>query len=164
MFFNACIRQAQGNPVITPQMLKEAEGEYSRQRLRSLLDEWSADFPYLALLLDALKGRSSQFPLDSISDIDCIELAIKLLEKQIDDEELAHAVEQVERNTQSTDALRRCVASVSLSALPPEQRTDPPLQLNVPSLEQRPRSNIPAPGTTSKVRGRNCVRKLRTNT
>lgn len=111
MFFNACIRQAQGNPVITPQMLKEAEGEYSRQRLRSLLDEWSADFPYLVLLLDALKGRSSQFPLDSISDIDCIELAIKLLEKQIDDEELAHAVEQIERNPQSTDALCRCVAS-----------------------------------------------------
>ena len=52
MFFNACIKKAEGNPQITPQMIKEAEGEYSRQRLRSLADEWSADYPYLMTIFD----------------------------------------------------------------------------------------------------------------
>jgi hypothetical protein len=57
MFFNACIRQARDNPVISPQMLKEAEGEYSRQRLRSLADEWIADYPDLMDFVDILKNR-----------------------------------------------------------------------------------------------------------
>lgn len=112
MFLNACIRQAQGNPVITPQMLKETEGDYSRQRLASLVDEWSADFPYLSLLLAMLKGRSCQFPLDSFSDVECIELAIRLLEEDIADSELSDAVTQVEKNPQCTDALRRRVAAI----------------------------------------------------
>ena len=37
MFFNACIRQAQGTPQITPQMIKEAEGECSRDNAS---DRW----------------------------------------------------------------------------------------------------------------------------
>lgn len=58
IFFNACIGQARDNPVITVAMLREAEGEYSRQRLRSLADEWVADYPELLTLVDALKKSS----------------------------------------------------------------------------------------------------------
>jgi hypothetical protein len=112
MFFNACIKQAPGNPQITPQMLKEAEGEYSRQRLRSLADEWSADFPYLMSILDVLKGRPSQFPIEAISDDDCVELAIRLMDQCIVDEELHSAINQVERNPPSTGCLRRCVVAL----------------------------------------------------
>src|ERR1035437_5942711 len=50
LFFNACVRQARDNPVVTVAMLKDAEGEYSRQRLRSLADEWIADYPDLLTL------------------------------------------------------------------------------------------------------------------
>jgi hypothetical protein len=112
MFFNACIRQAQGNPQITPQMLKEAEGEYSRQRLRSLADEWSADYPYLMSLVDILKGRPAQFPISSISDDECVELAIRLLDQEIADEELLNAVTEIEKNPANTDGLRRSVAAL----------------------------------------------------
>jgi hypothetical protein len=58
MFCNACISQARGNPQITPIMVKEAEGEYSRKRLRSLADEWVADYPFLMTLVELLKGSS----------------------------------------------------------------------------------------------------------
>ncbi len=112
MFFNTCIKQAPGNAQITPQMLKEAEGEYSRQRLRSLADEWSADFPYLMSIFDVLKGRTAQFPIKSISDDDCVELAIRLMDQSIVDEELHGAINQVERNPASTDNLRRCVVAL----------------------------------------------------
>lgn len=112
MFFNACIRQAQGNPQITPQMLKEAEGEYSRQRLRSLADEWSADYPFLMSVVDLLKGRPAQFPVGALSEDDCLGLAIRLLGQKIPDEELLGAVAEVERNPASTDRLRRCVVAL----------------------------------------------------
>jgi hypothetical protein len=47
LFLNLCISQAASSPKITPSMVKEAEGEYSRQRLRYLADEWYADYPSL---------------------------------------------------------------------------------------------------------------------
>jgi len=112
LFFNACIRQAQGNPQITPQMLKEAEGEYSRLRLRSLADEWSADYPFLMSFIDILKGRPAQFPLGSISNDECVGLAIRLLEQQLPDEELLSAVTRVDKDPDNTGGLRRCIAAL----------------------------------------------------
>ena len=44
-FFNKCIESAEGRPKLTASTLKRAEGEYSRQRLRALGDEWHADYP-----------------------------------------------------------------------------------------------------------------------
>ena len=67
-FFNMCISHASSSPKITPHMIKEAEGEYSRQRLRYLADEWHADYPALLDLTDLLKNRRSQFSLSEISD------------------------------------------------------------------------------------------------
>lgn len=112
LFFNACIRQAQGNPQITPQMLKEAEGEYSRLRLRSLADEWSADYPFLMSFIDILKGRAAQFPLGSISNDECVGLAIRLLDQQLPDEELLRAVAGVDKDPDNTSGLRRCIAAL----------------------------------------------------
>jgi hypothetical protein len=112
LFFNACIRQAQGNPQITPQMLKEAEGEYSRLRLRSLADEWSADYPFLMSFVDILKGRAARFPLGSISNDECVGLAIHLFDQQLPDEELLHAVAGVDKDPDNTGELRRCIAAL----------------------------------------------------
>jgi hypothetical protein len=99
MFFNACIRQAQGNPVISPQMLKEAEGEYSRQRLRSLADEWIADYPDLMIFVDILKNRPSTFGVSEITDEQCFDLAVGLLEDGRKREgELGDVLRQIEVN------------------------------------------------------------------
>lgn len=112
MFFNACIKQAEGNPQITPNMIKEAEGEYSRHRLRSLADEWYADYPYLMIILDLLKGRSAHFRVESLTDDECVELAIRLMDREIVDEDVSYAVKEIERNTANTDALRRSIAAL----------------------------------------------------
>jgi hypothetical protein len=84
LFFNLCISQAINNPSITTQMVRQAEGEYSRLRLRSLADEWYSDYPTLLSFVDLLKGRPACFSLDSISDDDCLNLCIKLHEQKIE--------------------------------------------------------------------------------
>lgn len=80
-FFNACIQQAVGNPRITQQMLFDAEGEYSRDRLRSLADEWQSDFPYLVDFAGIFKRRTPQFRLGAVTkdDLDhfCLDFMVK---------------------------------------------------------------------------------------
>ena len=112
MFFNACIRQASNDPKITPQTLKEAEGEYSRQRLRSLADEWSADFPNLLECVDLLKNRTSNFALEDITDEECVDLTIRLLDQNaLRDGELGEMLNNIEKDPTRTDPLRRFLAS-----------------------------------------------------
>jgi hypothetical protein len=107
MFFNACIRQAQGNPIISPQMIKEAEGEYSRQRLRSLADEWIADYPELLDFIDILKNRPSTFGVSEITDEQCFDLAIKLFDvRPKRDGELGAVLRRIEVNPSEVDPFR----------------------------------------------------------
>lgn len=112
MFFNACIKRAEGNPQITPQMIKDAEGEYSRQRLRSLADEWSADYPYLMTIFDILKGRPAQFCIECLTDDECFELAIRLMDEVIGDEDMRSSIREIEDNPANTDGLRRSIVSL----------------------------------------------------
>lgn len=112
MFFNACIRQASENPEISSEMLKAAEGEYSRQRLRSLADEFREDCPYLLDVFDVLKNRPAQFPLDAITDEDCLNLAIKLSKYTLQPGELSDSLLEIDRDPSATDKLRRWVAAV----------------------------------------------------
>lgn len=79
MFFNACIRNAVNNPQVTARMLREAEGEYSRGRLRSLADEWIGDYPDLMDLTVLLKNRSERFRVSELTDDACLDVAIRLL-------------------------------------------------------------------------------------
>ena len=112
MFFNACIKRAEGNPQITPQMIKDAEGEYSRQRRRSLADEWSADYPYLMTIFDVLKGRPAQFRIECLTDEECVELAIRLMDEVVGDEDMLSSIREIEKNPANTDALRRSIVSL----------------------------------------------------
>lgn len=117
MFFNLCISQARDMPEITPQMIKEAEGEYSRKRLRSLADEWAADYPYLMTIVEVLKGRSSQFAVSDISDETMVALAIQMMEYtandgSAEDDQLKAALAQIERDPSETQCLRRWLAAV----------------------------------------------------
>jgi hypothetical protein len=51
MFFNECVKAAEGKAKIRPEMLLEAESRYSRDRLRALADEWSSDYQNLIELV-----------------------------------------------------------------------------------------------------------------
>ncbi len=67
-FFNACIKQAVDSPKINWPMLKKAEGEYSRGRLRALADEWIEDYPSLIEFVDLFKNMPSSFRLSDITE------------------------------------------------------------------------------------------------
>lgn len=74
--FNKCIEQARGEPQIKQRMIKQAEGEYSRDRLRYLADEWNADYPNLANFALILKKKNPRFRIGDLSDKDCEEFCL----------------------------------------------------------------------------------------
>ena len=59
--------------------MRQAEGEYSRTRLRSIADEWYADYPNLFVFTDLLKNRPPQFSLNEISLDECADFCLNLL-------------------------------------------------------------------------------------
>jgi hypothetical protein len=65
--FNCCIQQAPDRPAITVDMIRNAEGEYSRSRLRAVCDEWRADYPNLGAFTGLVKGQTATFSLGEIS-------------------------------------------------------------------------------------------------
>lgn len=76
-FFNKCIEVAEGKPQLNVDTLKRAEGEYSRQRLRALGDEWYANYTGLLDFTDILKNRPSSFSLRQVRDEDIADLCLK---------------------------------------------------------------------------------------
>lgn len=94
-YFNFCIAKATDRPQITAQMIRDAEGEYSRNRLRSLADEWFADYPSLIDFSCILEGKSRTFKLNEISDAECGEFALNFRTKNNDNrDELFQAADQ----------------------------------------------------------------------
>jgi hypothetical protein len=110
LFFNLCIAQASDNPRITVQMVRHAEGEYSRLRLRSLADEWQEEYPTFMPFVDLLKGRPPHFTLDEVTDDDCLDLCVRLHDQQLlKDDELSVAAIQLIDSAIDYDAFRRTV-------------------------------------------------------
>jgi len=83
-FFNKCIEQATGSPVITQEMIKEAEGIYSRDRYGALIDEWKSLYPNLKKFFDILRNQNYRFTV------------LELPQNLIDDFMLKHLYDQVE--------------------------------------------------------------------
>jgi hypothetical protein len=81
LFFNSCIQKAANRPIITAQIMREAEGEYSRARLRSLADEWVGDYPNLADFALLFRGQKKQFRLGDLGDNHCQEFCLDFLTK-----------------------------------------------------------------------------------
>lgn len=78
-FFNFCIVQAADNLKISSQMIKQAEGEYSRTRLRSIAEEWYTDYPNLFIFIELLKNQKPNFSLSEITYDDCADFCLNLL-------------------------------------------------------------------------------------
>lgn len=79
LFFNCCIQKAIDRPQITAQMVREAEGEYSRDRFRSLADEWIDDYPNLLRFASILRGQNKQFHLNELDDSECGNFCLSFL-------------------------------------------------------------------------------------
>jgi len=65
-FFNNIVENATGKAKLTKEMIYMGEGLYSKNRMRSLQDEWINDYPTLVNCASLLKKRSSVFPIGSI--------------------------------------------------------------------------------------------------
>src|ERR1017187_9710797 len=65
-FFNSIAEHATGKAVMTRDLVFQGEGIYSKNRMRSLQDEWISDYPSLIEFSALLKQRSSVFRLDAI--------------------------------------------------------------------------------------------------
>jgi hypothetical protein len=78
-FVNACIRKSEGKAKFSRDTIAEAEGEYSRGRLRALTQEWHAEYPNLPACVKALLARrESHFPAVFITDNDICDWALDL--------------------------------------------------------------------------------------
>ena len=75
-FFNSCISEAGGKPKLVVDNVRRAEGEYSRQRLHALGDEWNADYPGLLDFVGILKKRSPSFSLSQVKDVQIEEFCL----------------------------------------------------------------------------------------
>lgn len=65
-FFNNVIAHATGKATVTRDMVFQGEGLYSKNRMRSLQDEWISDFPTLLDAAALLKQKSNTFRLSTI--------------------------------------------------------------------------------------------------
>lgn len=70
LFANACLALSEGKTSISASTIKEAEAEYSRGRLRSLADEWHADFPNLNIYTQLLVSRYVTLKFSEFSEDD----------------------------------------------------------------------------------------------
>lgn len=75
-FFNYCIQKAIDRPQITAQMVREAEGEYSRDRFRSLGDEWASDYPNLLDFARILRALPREFAFQTLTEPDIGEFSL----------------------------------------------------------------------------------------
>ncbi len=65
-FVNLAIQRSEGRPRFSAQAIREAEGDYSRDRLRSIADEWFPDYPNLLRAAEFLKKRTPSFALGDL--------------------------------------------------------------------------------------------------
>ena len=79
LFLNECIEKAEGESRVSIGTLRSAEVTYSKQRLRSLGDEWKLDYPCLVDYTRILVRRPRCFRLESITDSELEEFAVGLL-------------------------------------------------------------------------------------
>ncbi|MCG3110894.1 MAG: hypothetical protein MCM46_03615 [Candidatus Manganitrophus sp. SB1] len=87
LFFNYCIALATGSPEITTQMIKQSEGEYSRTRLRSLADEWYADYPQLIKFSSLLKNRRKVFSVTEIAEDEISDFCLTFVSDHLDEKD-----------------------------------------------------------------------------
>ncbi len=64
-FFNHIVEDAAGKATITRELIVNGEGTYSKNRLRSLQDEWISDYPSLIECSSLLKQKPKAFRLNS---------------------------------------------------------------------------------------------------
>lgn len=76
--FNCCILVASNLSKLSSSIFKDAVGEYSRLRLRSLGDEWNSNYPSLLDFTKILHRKSPSFKIGTITDKEIEELCLNV--------------------------------------------------------------------------------------
>ena len=87
-FFNLSITEAAPKAKLSAQVIRAAEGEYSRKRLRSLADEWFGDYPNLFRFTALLKGRPASFSVTDLAGQSCEEFCLNEVIRGFDKKDL----------------------------------------------------------------------------
>lgn len=114
-FFNKCISLAKDSPMISEETVRKAEGQYSKDRLSSLADEWRVDYPHLDIvMIDLLKGKRRHFHLNEITDTEIQEFALKYAtrEDSLKSDPVYNFSKDVVEGKLATDEFRSRIASV----------------------------------------------------
>lgn len=110
-FFNLCIMLSNGKPMIDASTIIDAEGNYSRDRFRALVDEWIGVYPNLGLSAQILKSKKPNFRVKdlSLTDIEehCLESATS--SEAVDGEDLAEMGRVVDGKTKPEDYRKKLI-------------------------------------------------------
>lgn len=80
IFLNECIARAEGTTRITAALIRQAEVQYSQQRLQSLGDEWRRDYPSLMSSTSLLSRVENPFSIESLGADRAEKAALAILE------------------------------------------------------------------------------------
>ncbi|MDP3616395.1 MAG: ATPase, partial [Rhodoferax sp.] len=67
-FVNCCIELCEGKEHVPPSTVQDAERKYADGRLRSLADEWRAEYPNLMAYAALIRGRLATFKYSEIAE------------------------------------------------------------------------------------------------
>ncbi len=67
-FFNTCIEYGHGKATFTKEIILRSEGEYSKNRLRSLQDEWISDYPSLIDFTSIIRKQNRNFKVRMLDE------------------------------------------------------------------------------------------------
>lgn len=113
LFFNCCIQKATDKPTITAQMIREAEGDYSHNRLRSLADEWAGDYPSILDFISRLRARRKRFSILEVTDGEIGECCLQSeISGRLPRDPLSVAAREVVNEETSVAEFRRIVFQV----------------------------------------------------
>jgi len=85
-FFNACLEHAEGKEKIGAQIVKTAEGKYSKARLTALCEEWRSIYPNLRFAADLLKNFPKLFLISDIQKHHLDDFACAVVGNEHEDE------------------------------------------------------------------------------
>jgi hypothetical protein len=110
-FFNTCIEHADGKEKIGINIVRVAEGHYSKARLDALYEEWASVYPNLKICTQLLKSKARSF---LVADLDrCVmEDIILSIDKDAAADELSIAIEQHFNGKLSEEDLKCAIALI----------------------------------------------------
>jgi hypothetical protein len=113
-FLNACIERSSNKPQISDDAVLEAEGEYSRNRIRSLAEEWQLEYPFLEETMRTLfNGCSRRVRVHEITDARILEWQVMIESSELrESDRMRPFADLVEAGKMTHDELR-----VELAAL-----------------------------------------------